>query len=73
MKVVEIGKDQSVSEAIDSFKERADHFDAVILIATSKDGTQYLRSSNTSVMQKSFMLAFAHSWLMKWFQSENDT
>lgn len=49
--------------------DRAEHFEHVIVIAMNKDGTQYLSASHASMIQKSFLIAFAQAWLTRWFDS----
>ena len=51
---------------------RAEHFESVMVIALNKDGSQYMQASHTSMINKCFLVSFAQSWVMRWFQAENE-
>jgi hypothetical protein len=50
---------------------QADRFDGVVVLAIQKgDEGPLLMSSRMSMQEKAFLLAFANSWLLHWFNPE---
>lgn len=47
---------------------RVEHFNGVIVIALNKDKSQFMMSSMMDSMEKSYLLAFAQSWLLGLFE-----
>lgn len=62
--IVETDCKEVISEAL----EHAEEFDGVIIIGLKKDGTQSLRSSTMSGMQKAFLVSFMNAWMNHWFE-----
>lgn len=71
--MIELVEQEDTPEGtLKSMLDRAEHFDGVIVIATSSDGTQFLRCSRMGIAEKSYLMAFAQSWLTGLFIMEND-
>jgi len=68
MKLVEIDTTKNVNETIDDFKkELSQKVDCVIILATDREGRQYLRSSSMNHLERSFLCQFFNAYLNQWF------
>lgn len=63
--------DETVVSSLKEMSDRAEHFSSVMIIALHKDGSQHLRVSSASMQEKSYMVMFAHSYLMDRMQMED--
>jgi hypothetical protein len=71
-KVVSLAPSKNdVPEILKEMVDRQEHFDAVIVIALKKDGTCYMLTSNSSGMEKSWMMQFANSCFIKSAAEQN--
>lgn len=52
--------------------EQAEGFDAVVVVAMKKDGTQYMRDSPMTMPERSFLFTFFGAVVNKWFQLDHN-
>ena len=64
--------EQTPEGVLKEMQTRAEHFEGVICIALNKDGSQFLMSSRMRGREKAFLIAFAQSWVMDWFDEGRD-
>jgi len=62
------GKKIDAKETIEDFLNRADQFDAVMLVALNKDGTTYAINSTMTHYEKCFLKVFMDSCVLQWFE-----
>jgi hypothetical protein len=72
VKVIEFEQKSDVKDALELTLKEAPDLDCVLILGICKDGSQLLRSSTMSAMEKSFLCAFLNAWMTKWFRLSSD-
>lgn len=67
MKVIEMKKDAEIIEVLEDVKSQAGNLKCIVVLGLYHDTSQMLRTSNSSAIEKSFLLAFFQAWMAKWF------
>ena len=70
--LLELRRESDVKEVLEHFVSCHENIEGVIVITLNKDGTQFLRASSMSMMQKSFLKAFFDSYILRWFYHIED-
>lgn len=62
-----------VRQLVEEFlKDEADTCEVAIVLAITKGGAQILRTSGSTAIEKSFLLAFFQAHMTNWFQLGDD-
>lgn len=61
-------KENDVKQTLQNMMERAEHFDAVIVIALNKDSTCFMETSTSNALEKMYLIKFAESWAVNWYK-----
>lgn len=72
MKVLRFKNESDVKKTLEEVINQSDNLECVVVLGLYNDGSQMLRTSNCSAMQKAFIHSFFSAWLVKWFQLDND-
>lgn len=70
VKAIELTTD--VRETIETMLKNSDNFQAVVILALDKDGSQQILSSSMNAMEKAFLCQFHNAWMNKWFTFSGD-
>lgn len=72
MEVIEFDQKKKIKETIEDVLKESDSLQCIVVLGLYKDSSQMLRTSHSSAMEKSFLLAFFHAWMNKWFMLGDD-
>lgn len=70
-KIRELKVKTDVKEVVEDCLKWCEGCEAIMIVALDKNGTQILRTSTMSGMQKSFLVSFLNAWMAKWFGLEH--
>lgn len=64
--------DGDVPETLEFVRSHADQIAGIVVIVLNKDGSQSLISSTMSQLERTFLIAFANSYVSRWFSGEDE-